>query len=803
VLLFKLISPLKSSPFIDDRFFISSGRILLEALFIFRYYMHMNAASQQKNRGDDKHWLVMNELGERFGPVNFETLKLWAKDGRLAPTNTVSEDEKVWTPVTHFADLEMVWVAEVSPGAFYGPIHKQALEALKKEGAIPADAITFQRAPTDLPTSKTQVIPAPASPPPKKEESDAVPALERQLSLERQRSHDIMKQLQQVEIHVATSEARAEACEKAHKHYASQTEQAQQQLVTQLDQTNTQLSHIHAQLLAREQDLHRTEQRLVSLERIETLVQECMTQLTSQQQELKATVTTTHGSDRLSAERLETALKDALTQLTSHQQELKAAVVATQGNASLVTERVETALKDAMAHLVSHQQELKASVATTQESASLVAPVDPTVRDALAHLASQQQELKATLLATQGHANLSAERVEKVLKDALAQIATQQQELKASIGDTQGHANLSTERVEKVLKDALAQIATQYQELKASIGDTQGHANLSTERVEKVLKDALAQIATQQQELKASIGDTKGHAHLVAERGEAALKDAMAQLASHQQELKAAVLDIQGSTTLSAERLETLVKETIALLTNPQQVLTLELLFKKVSEQLTSAFASSQAQLFSDLSHALKQETPPLVALLTDQGKALQRLNEEFNAVGARTVEAIGSAVTTHLDKGQEETVQRLSTKLENGHEHLLERTQHALNQWQEQLMRVTGESQRLAIEYIVRELTTKMQELKTTLEKHLATPPPPTVKRTYVEAEVVEVTPPERPHKKAKPSPEVSEPAPTPHDAHASRQHSNPSMADIEQQARRELERLGAQGMNIFKRKS
>jgi hypothetical protein len=767
VLLFKLISPLKSSPFIDDRFFISSGRILLEALFIFRYYMHMNAASQQKNRGDDKHWLVMNELGERFGPVNFETLKLWAKDGRLAPTNTVSEDEKVWTPVTHFADLEMVWVAEVSPGAFYGPIHKQALEALKKEGAIPADAITFQRAPTDLPTSKTQVIPAPASPPPKKEESDAVPALERQLSLERQRSHDIMKQLQQVEIHVATSEARAEACEKAHKHYASQTEQAQQQLVTQLDQTNTQLSHIHAQLLAREQDLHRTEQRLVSLERIETLVQECMTQLTSQQQELKATVTTTHGSDRLSAERLETALKDALTQLTSHQQELKAAVVATQGNASLVTERVETALKDAMAHLVSHQQELKASVATTQESASLVAPVDPTVRDALAHLASQQQELKATLLATQGHANLSAERVEKVLKDALAQIATQQQELKASIGDTQGHANLSTERVEKVLKDALAQIATQ------------------------------------QQELKASIGDTKGHAHLVAERGEAALKDAMAQLASHQQELKAAVLDIQGSTTLSAERLETLVKETIALLTNPQQVLTLELLFKKVSEQLTSAFASSQAQLFSDLSHALKQETPPLVALLTDQGKALQRLNEEFNAVGARTVEAIGSAVTTHLDKGQEETVQRLSTKLENGHEHLLERTQHALNQWQEQLMRVTGESQRLAIEYIVRELTTKMQELKTTLEKHLATPPPPTVKRTYVEAEVVEVTPPERPHKKAKPSPEVSEPAPTPHDAHASRQHSNPSMADIEQQARRELERLGAQGMNIFKRKS
>jgi len=696
--------------------------------------MHMTTASQQKNRGDDKHWLVMNELGERFGPVNFETLKLWAKDGRLAPTNTVSEDEKTWTPVTQFADLEMVWVAEVSPGAFYGPIHKQALEALKKEGAIPADAITFQRAPTDLPISKTQPIPSPAAAtgPLKKEEAEVVTVLERQLDLERQRSQDIMKQLQQVEIHVAASEARAEACEKAHKHYAGQTEQAQQHLTTQLDQTNKQLTHIHAQLLSREQELHRTEQRLASFERIETLLKECMLQMTSQQQELKTVITATQENTSLSAEPIETVVKAALAQLVTQQQELKVAVATTQGSGTPSTESLEAVVKNAFAQLT-----------------------------------SQQQELKASFIATQENTSLSAERGETVLKDAMAQLVSHQLELKAAVVATQSQASLSAERSETVLKDAMAQLVSHQLELKAAAVATQGQASIS------------------------------------AERGETVLKNAMAQLTSQQQELKATVLATQESATLSAERLETLVKETIAHLTNPQQVQSLELLLKKMSEQLTSAFATSQTQLLLHLSQALKQETPPLLALLTDQGLALQRLSGEFNAVGTRTVEATVSAVSTQLDKVQEETVQQLCTKLEDGRAHLLERTQNTLSQWQEQLMRVTGESQRLTIEYIVRELTAKIQELKTALEKQLATPPPSTVKRTYVEAEVVEVTPSERVHKKTKTSPEVSEPSPAQHNTQSSRQNSNPSMADIEQQARRELERLGAQGMNIFKRKS
>lgn len=243
----------------------------------------MTTAPQIKKAGGDKRWLVKNEQGETFGPVDFETLKLWAQDGRLAPTNTLSDDKTTWSPVTQFPELEMDWVAEVSPGVFYGPIHKLALESLKKEGSLPAEAVVFQRPPPVRSARKTQPVSAiyPVFPvtPAQKNEPDALRALERQLDLERQRSHDIMKELQQVEVHVAAAEARAEASEKAHKHYAAQSEQAQQLLTVQLEQVNKQLAHIHAQVLAKDEALQRTEQRLGSTEKLESLIHACLTHL--------------------------------------------------------------------------------------------------------------------------------------------------------------------------------------------------------------------------------------------------------------------------------------------------------------------------------------------------------------------------------------------------------------------------------------------------------------------------------------------------------------------------------------------
>jgi hypothetical protein len=91
-------------------------------------------------------WRIRTEKGDTFGPADTATLKAWAKDGRLAPTHQVSDDGVTWVPVTSMAELEMDWVAEVTPGSFYGPIHRDALAELTREGSISATVPRFQRA---------------------------------------------------------------------------------------------------------------------------------------------------------------------------------------------------------------------------------------------------------------------------------------------------------------------------------------------------------------------------------------------------------------------------------------------------------------------------------------------------------------------------------------------------------------------------------------------------------------------------------------------------------------------------------
>ncbi len=94
-------------------------------------------------------WRVRTDKGDVFGPADLDTLKAWARDSRIAPTNEVSEDGQAWTPVTALHELEMDWVAEVTTGSFYGPIHEEALAELVREGSIGASATLFRRATAD------------------------------------------------------------------------------------------------------------------------------------------------------------------------------------------------------------------------------------------------------------------------------------------------------------------------------------------------------------------------------------------------------------------------------------------------------------------------------------------------------------------------------------------------------------------------------------------------------------------------------------------------------------------------------
>ena len=92
-----------------------------------------------------KVWCVRNEQGGRFGPVDFATLKSWACDGRIGPTNEVSDDGAEWRLAASLSGLEMDCVAEVMPGNFYGPIHREAMLGLIRDGAIAAEAVLFRR----------------------------------------------------------------------------------------------------------------------------------------------------------------------------------------------------------------------------------------------------------------------------------------------------------------------------------------------------------------------------------------------------------------------------------------------------------------------------------------------------------------------------------------------------------------------------------------------------------------------------------------------------------------------------------
>lgn len=101
------------------------------------------------NAGSKRQWRVRTDKGDVFGPADLDTLKVWARDGRLAPTNEVSDDGQSWAPVTTLTELEMDWVAEVTTGSFYGPIHQDALAELVREGSVGAAATLFRRATAD------------------------------------------------------------------------------------------------------------------------------------------------------------------------------------------------------------------------------------------------------------------------------------------------------------------------------------------------------------------------------------------------------------------------------------------------------------------------------------------------------------------------------------------------------------------------------------------------------------------------------------------------------------------------------
>ena len=83
--------------------------------------------------------------GAVYGPVERNTLIDWAKQGRVAPEDSISKDRLTWYPAPTLTDLEMNWMVELNDGSQYGPVHLLALQELTADGSITDDARVANR----------------------------------------------------------------------------------------------------------------------------------------------------------------------------------------------------------------------------------------------------------------------------------------------------------------------------------------------------------------------------------------------------------------------------------------------------------------------------------------------------------------------------------------------------------------------------------------------------------------------------------------------------------------------------------
>ena len=93
---------------------------------------------------ESKLWYVRNTAGKVFGPIEFEALKSWVKDGRVEPLAGVSSDLTHWVLAPLKPELEMNWVVENNPGQFYGPTHRAVVDDLVKTGTLSPAARFYQ-----------------------------------------------------------------------------------------------------------------------------------------------------------------------------------------------------------------------------------------------------------------------------------------------------------------------------------------------------------------------------------------------------------------------------------------------------------------------------------------------------------------------------------------------------------------------------------------------------------------------------------------------------------------------------------
>jgi hypothetical protein len=89
---------------------------------------------------ESEGWYLKKETGDLYGPVSAEELAAWARDGRVAPGDFLSETRADWRPAHTLPALTMEWFVESAPDSFYGPAHAEAFCGMLREGALAGTA---------------------------------------------------------------------------------------------------------------------------------------------------------------------------------------------------------------------------------------------------------------------------------------------------------------------------------------------------------------------------------------------------------------------------------------------------------------------------------------------------------------------------------------------------------------------------------------------------------------------------------------------------------------------------------------
>ncbi len=83
-----------------------------------------------------KEWYLKVTDGSVFGPANTASLTEWAREGRILPGDSISEDKEHWIPAEQLPDLKMVWIVELKNGSYHGPVNIGAIAIFLSEKTI-------------------------------------------------------------------------------------------------------------------------------------------------------------------------------------------------------------------------------------------------------------------------------------------------------------------------------------------------------------------------------------------------------------------------------------------------------------------------------------------------------------------------------------------------------------------------------------------------------------------------------------------------------------------------------------------